>query len=399
LQQSKQELFIKWKNAFNDFALIEQVEAKVVKRRFSKSGAYDLAVYAMHSRWPNNKMSNVIPAKSREYCLYGFDENNIPVIVKEFYGGELIATGIFNWDEDNMEYVEFSMRSRVPSVVKTLCFQNGQKVLFSSLHLNGRGVYPIFETMSQQEIIEFILKGNHNVFIEIEKYEYHNNVLVKSLALSVMPGIDEYFSENGYDYEPDGKLSKITRQFDSGKTQITYQKSSGKSLKDLTSVVAALLADHLIKGLIQARLTKRLFCVQLSYQYCFSYWPYMAPVTEEMREDALNNGENLFPFGEIYKNDPFHHQPSKELEECFAEFIEIIEGKEDWEAGRKMLMETGKLMTESKLNNTIPVTADFIVFPIEWAMDDHKLEKTLAICGAKKEHIKKWKKAGWLNYH
>jgi hypothetical protein len=61
-----------------------------------------------------------------------------------------------------------------------------------------------------------------------------------------------------------------------------------------------------------------------------------------------------------------------------------------------MLVTAAKLMMTSKLKNEIPVTEDFIAFPIDWEFDGDEFDKILLKCGITKVGIKEMKKHAWV---
>jgi hypothetical protein len=103
-------------------------------------------------------------------------------------------------------------------------------------------------------------------------------------------------------------------------------------------------------------------------------------------------GQNIFINGEfIYTT----NIPAN-LEKLYVEFYNRIETKHNWNAGRKMLIETAKLLTTSHLKGALPVTEDFIAFPMDWELEGHTIKKVLLQCGASKINVRQWDEYGWL---
>lgn len=107
----------------------------------------------------------------------------------------------------------------------------------------------------------------------------------------------------------------------------------------------------------------------------------------------IKNDENL-----LLSSKPLNEEMADvpdDLTKLFTEFTALMSYKNDYEAGRKMLWQTSKIMTSNKLKGKVPVTDDFIVFSIEWSIDTD-IEEILLQCGAAKSNIRSWEKESWL---
>ena len=113
-----------------------------------------------------------------------------------------------------------------------------------------------------------------------------------------------------------------------------------------------------------------------------------------MFNDMKNNAV-IFPMGEFWESGSFSNAPDQ-LQEEFAELEQYIAQNDAQSLGEKMLVETSKILTKTKLNAVIPVTHDFFAFPFDWSLHGSPEKKLLKVCGASLKQMKEWDKLGWL---
>jgi hypothetical protein len=391
------ELINRWIRAFDEFELVAQYEAKVVQTKFSDNSRYDLREYANKKVKAGGKMLKERPEEPNNYYYeYGFDLSAMPVMVKEYYNASLQQIGFYRWEKNLIECIEFSSAAKVPSRICQLIFENGKliKKQFFSLQSNGR--FPIFLEKSKEEIIEFVLSDQNNVFVDIKEYKYAGDAIINANGYAMTPGIGDYTYVDMYKYANTKTLLEIKRFTEKWSPQIQYIKPSKKSLKNLVHELAAMFSDYLIYQLQQCEIDSPLFCLQINYHYCDNYWPHISIISENQKHEAIKNKTDfLFLFSDFLDSKKLEEGVPEKLEEYFAEFMQRITQTANWEAGRRFSQQIARLMAQNKLNGKVPVTNDFVAMAIDWTLTED-VGKILLKCGADKKKVKEWKNLRWF---
>jgi hypothetical protein len=395
LQKAKEEIIERWKQSFEDLQNLNQHNDIIYSYKFSKGRAFLLSECYNGKLKADERLYSKYPENSGLCFKHYFDKDGRALITQELSAiDKAICAGYYNWHNDYIEYVEFNLLSGIPSYIQKITFKNGFRDMYQSVYLNGGGNAPVFENMNRLEMIDFVLNNDIMVF-NIEAYEIDQNQISRSYGYAKM-GM-EILTERIYLYDEIGILQQIKTHYDTGGSFVTYVKPTGKSLKNQIDELSVKLSDYLIHILSQHSFDSPLFCVDLSYQYCYTYWPCLSIITSNQKMEALQQQDDSLLFSANFLETTSDKYPvPDDLGLCFAAFKQSIESKNNWEAGRKMLRQTARLMTQNKLKGLVPVTNDFITFPIEWQLEFDELKKILHRCGASKENIKEWTKAGWV---
>ena len=393
LKIAKEQLINRWVAAFDEIEKYSQIETHTVKVKYADIFSYHLSTYRNGKISAGSKLSHLPPEDRFNYGKYGFNQDGFLTTAEIYSKGSLSNFGFFTKNDDIIEYIEFSAERRVPSSIQRIFFENDKKILFESVFANGRSGFHFKTGNSLVEKITAAFNDGHSAICTIEKYDYDSERITKAHGLSILPGIGEHFYENIYSYTGK-KLTEIKTYNDTGRTSIAYVAPSGRSLKTIINELAEMFCDYLISMLKKQHFDSPLFIVELSYRYCDNYIPHPVVVTERQKNEAIAKKDaDLFAEGEFIK--AIVELPTA-LEELYVEFYQLLETKDNWEAGRKMLKQTARLLSASKLKEEIPVSADFIAFPIEWELEWEELEKILLQCGASKSTVKEWKMNGWV---
>ena len=166
---------------------------------------------------------------------------------------------------------------------------------------------------------------------------------------------------------------------------------NNNNLKPLSEILSQKIVESIVDELSKMQFESPLFCLKLSYQYVYNYYPSLIPVTLKFK-NWVESEEGPF------MADPgdFINPSDQNFETEFLEFIQLIEEKRNWMAGTNMLRRAAKMLTLSKLNNKIKVTDGFVAFPVDWEIEGMELDKILIQCGAEKSKVKEWKKLKWI---
>lgn len=355
--------------------------------------SYNLSTFKNCKIRPESKVFNIPPEDRNPYGKYGFNKQGFLTTSEIYDKGQLTNFGFYTKNEKLIEYVEFSVERGVPSSIQRVFVENGKKTIFQSVFANGRNGFHLNNGTSLKEKLILAFNDGYSAVCNIEEFKYENDNIARAYGLHILPGIGEHLYENIYSYAND-RLLEIKTYNENGNTAIAYVSPSGKSLTSIANQLSILFCDYLIDVLKKQHFDGPLFCVELNYRLCDNYFPYLVVLNERQKDKAVaNKSDDLFNQGVYLATST--NIPIK-LEELYSEFYQLLEKKDAWETGRKMLIQTAKLMTKYKLNNEVAVTEDFITFPIEWEFEGGELGKILFQCGASRYSIKEWKRLGWI---
>lgn len=395
IAQAKEELIQRFIAAYRELDRFDYYNQQTSYYKYANTFSYVLDKYDNGIIAAGSKEYDSPPGDKDHYGKYGFNEQGFLTTAEIFIRGNLGYKGFFIKQDDLVEYIEYNIAAGAVSCIQRIVLKDGKKVLYQNCNTNGRGGFNIYDGLEHtvEEAVRAGFDNGHSAICTIEEYEYDGDLINRAYGLHIMPGAGAWTFEDVYTYAND-KLAQIKSYYDNGNTNIKYMAPSGKSLKTISDELAAGLANYIIDDLLAQNITGPLFSVELSYQYCYNYWPHTVIISEQEKEQAIiANEDQLFVRAELIY--AVIGRPAA-LEELYTEFYQNIEEAEDWEAGRTMLKEMAKHMTSSKLDGKIPVSDDFITFPIEWVMDMDNVESILLQCGASEENIAKWKSYGWV---
>lgn len=397
LFQIKEQLVNQWVAAHFRAGLMEDAAGRVTMKAYSTHDQYRFDQFIKSNTWTSEEFFQDQAPDSASYYEYSYNAEGVPLLVKQYFNKKLTRIGIFVWKENVWEYLEYNFGSSVCASYTALLLANGLKDRFMSLKLNGGGQYFEISDLSAEEIRVKLLEQPNNYFIQVERYNYENGRVVTADALSHMPGIDTFLSTHYFEYTDDGLVRRIICEFENGDRQVQYISTDGISIDAVIPELAERMAELVIATISGSGFKEELACIQLSYRYCSSYWPYISTVIASEMENAIADDEQMFPFGDIYQFiDPIQSTASEELLELYAMMDQVMTDQEDFDIGTKMLVETARILNKNRLNHILPLTEDFIVFPIDWSLGTGPDEQLLRECGAGSDQIEKWKKLNWL---
>lgn len=396
LQIAKQELIERWIKAFDEIDQFSFYEAKTVKIKYAKSYRFDISSYRNGKIKSGGKLLDEKKDDKMDYHEYGLDKNNFPTISRAKHSWNRIDWIGFYKKEDNLvEYVEFCLNTKVPSVVERFILNNGKKLFYQSFRINGRGTgfHKSYLTLPREEMIKNITNDNSSANLVIEGYEYEKNKIKQAFGYGISSGYGQYTYEDLYKYYESGKLKEIRTNYKNGfPEKIKYFKSEKKnSFKELSDNLSKKIANRIVNVLTKMDFESPLFCLQLSYRAVVNYWPSLIPVTLKFK-NWVKDEEGPF----MAQPGDFISVDDENSEEEFTEFCRIIDEKESWNTATNMLRNVAKILTLSGLDYKIKVTDDFIAFPIDWELEGRELGKILIQCGADKAKVKEWKKLKWF---
>jgi hypothetical protein len=393
LEEARIGIIDRWITAHDEIGKFDEFVECTSNYKYGNIFDYDLKNYKNGNIAPSTKIHDEQQPNESSYGKYGFDEHGFLTTAEIYDKGQLTWIGFFTKTETLIEYIEFKIEHKAVSAVQRLLLNNGDKVLLQSASSNGRGTFYPYTDWSIGDKVWRGFNDGFSVVCTIEKYHYQDGKITFSDCLNIMPGSREIEYQNQYIYDND-KLVEIKTCYSDRKSAVTYKAPSGKSFKRLSDELAEMFCDYIISALEKQSFDSPLFSVELSYQYCYTYYPNPVVITGRQKDQALADGNNdLFTQGEFIT---IAENTNEELQKLYVEFYQCMEAADNFEAGRKMLIQTAKLLTSTKLKGCIPVTEDFIAFPMEWELEGGELKKILLKCGAPKAHVKQWQQYGWI---
>ncbi|MDB5157287.1 MAG: hypothetical protein JWR50_1994, partial [Mucilaginibacter sp.] len=336
---AKEELIERWVAAFDEQTEFETYAAQTITTKYAHAFSYNLNGYKNGEIQPGSKLFDEPPPGDSSYGKYGFNRNGFLTTAEIYNKHELSHIGFFKKTAHLIEYIEFYLPKNVPSCIQRVFLKNGKKNMLQSVFSNGKsGLY--FESgVTLKEKVSAAFNSGYTAVCTIEQYDYANELISKAYGLNIMPGIGQYFYENQYSYEGK-KLANIKTCYEDGRCTFSYVAPSAQSLKAVIKKLSELFCEVLIGTLKEQHFDSALFSVELSYRYCDNYIPNLVVLTGRQKDEVIASGsENIFINGKfIYTiNIPDN------LDKLYVEFYNRMETKSNWDAGRKMLIETAKL--------------------------------------------------------
>lgn len=395
LKKLLNELVVDWSKANFQYNLVAAAEQKKVLSLFSPEPVYKFSEYAQQNQWTPEDILQANPPETHTYFEYCYNADHTPVLVKKYYNGIVGDIGVFIWEKHLWKYIEFNVLNLVCTAYCSISFKEGKKSLFKYLRLNAGAFNEGINNRSADELALQLSGEPYSYFAEINSYNYENDVITTSDYLSNLPGTGDYFTTNFYSYDAIGSLYKIVARNTQQENQVIYIALSDRSVNDLIKSVAMQMAEYLAACIIELATKRKLSCIIISYQYCFTYWPSLSFVSEAEMLDDVNNKAAIFPMGDFYTTTDLRKNIPEKLLDNYAELEQHISQKDQHELGRIMLLETSKILRVSLPKTSIAVTKDFIVFPIDWTLHSPPEVNLLTECGASAKQIKLWTKLGW----
>jgi hypothetical protein len=404
LELQKQDLLARWKHAFNEMKDLPTYKDKIQTEKYIPGFRYDLKDYGTPLFLkPEEKLFP--EARSREigdYHFYGFTADGLPCYTSFGHRVSKVSwEGFYSYSDQVVEYVEFCMETGIPSTIKRYIYNNGEKIGYQSISVNGRGNIPVYKGIPAAAIIAGMIDDQYSLFCTIEKYTSENGRILKADCIGIAPGDGEYRYEEIYRYDLTGRLDEIRTVYEDGKTSLAYvQLNNDIDIEQLLAAVSENMALAIIDTLLEARIEVPLSLLEINYKFVTEYLPLLTPRSLAFTDEISRNHADEDIFDLIFLSTEVSHayietNPAN-FERLFRQFIQIMEREEKWDLGAAMLRRVAYLLTTSKLNNKIPVASEFAAYAIDWESDMEEFEEILGECGVAGPVISSWKDRGWL---
>lgn len=395
-----EQLLQRWEQAFDNLETLPGHKAQVKTTLYSDGSRYNLEKFdgkLFPSDGPLAKdKEGISPIGLHEY---GFNAQGLPCYTTSRHDyNQITWEGFYTYSDTHAEYIDFCLNTGVPSDLKRMEFQEGRKVSFQSIVINGRGSGYSLSQMSKEEVISLIRNDGFSIIATVTRYEYGlTDKIEKSSSIHITPGIGKFTSYDEYTYDKNQTLDTIRTFFEQGTDRLTYCRvPENMSPESLVESLAEEMAGLIAETLADQHLTQPIALLELSYHYADNYIPLLVCQSAQEVAEKLANEE--FTFIPDYYDDALQVE-TKPIEHLFARLEEMMEEKDDMKLGRKMLRKAAALLTRSKLFGKMKVTDDFAAYAIDWSIEGHSdahFEEILLECGVEAGTIKIWKQKGIL---
>jgi hypothetical protein len=401
----KQNLLSRWKQAFTEFDLLQEYRACISSEKYVPGFRYDLDDYGTPAfLQPEGKVFPVANVRELgDYHFYGFGDDGLPCFTS--YGhtvNNVFWQGYYAYGQEWVEYIEYNVNTQIPSSIKRIRFnEEGQKVAYQSLIVNGRGSGADYEQMTTEEKISSIMSYEHSLFCNIEQYETVDGRIVSADGLSIMPGAGELKYSGIYKYDSNGVLDEIRKLYETGENVLTYVKpDAGLDVQVLINTVAEKMAVAIADTLEEQQVEAPLSLLELSYHYADVYIPSLSPRSVSFTKQISRQHPDEDIFDLIFLATELDHAyldvSREKFERPFTQLMTIISREEKWEMGTLMLRKVAHILTTGKLFGRIAVGEEFTAYAVDWSIEMEDFEDVLRDCGATAIAIKSWKERGWL---
>jgi len=389
LEQLREDLWIRWRNAFDRIGELRTLEvARDDRKLYSNSARFNLRDFRPHSFHAGGRVLKEQPKEANFYYVYRVDESGRPVHMSARHTVNKIDwEGIYLYSDTGAEYIEFCLQTKVVNDYARVAFQNALPVTLQHFKVNGGGSHLAGRT--GKKTIDFIASSPFNYFVEVEEYDSSTGRIISGRALSEGLGLPRTRSALEYSYSESGKLLQVTRTQDNGGKTTAYAAQTLTSTGDLADRLSEKIAANVIESLKKMDFASPLLSVELFYRQVTNYVPHIIAVTER---DFLANP------GPVATLDQKHwiDLTGQDFEPEMTEFTERLNADEEWDPGTSMLRNAA-LLVKQRLPQLLATADCFVAFPIDWEFEGQDLHAILKECGATNEALTKLKTIGWLD--
>jgi hypothetical protein len=301
-----------------------------------------------------------------------------------------ISQGEFRYSTDEIEFVEFNLESKIPSLYERVTFRDGIRTSYQRLAENiGGMIPPRWRNLDRRELARQFQASRLNYYLSVEAYDVADGRIRGGESLMEGSGSGSRFALD-FAYLADGQLNSVSRRYPDGSVQTLFLRRSNRTLDELTNDLARRIADRVMGEMRRRTFGAPVIGIELSYQ-SGNELPFVTYLTE---------ADNLAEFPITDASVTQREIPVREehVGPQIAEFMARIEEEDDLSADTRMVRRAARLIN-LEANPGFPRAKDFVAYAIDWeiAGNGTQLVQLLEECGASKAAIDSWKKRGWLS--
>jgi hypothetical protein len=394
-----EQLLEQWQNSFNELDTISDYKAQVKTTLYSYSSRYNLEKFDWSyfpSDGPLTKDKESVEGIG--FHEYGFNDQGLPCYVAFRHDyNKVFWEGFYTYNDTLVRFVEFCVNTGVPSALIRMEFQEGRKVSFQRMAINGGASGYSLSQMSKEEIIGKIRNDGFSMISTVTRYHYDSTGKIKKASsIHISPGIGKFTSYDEYNYDKNQILETIRTFFEQGTNRITYCRIPENLSPDaLVESLAEAMAALTVEAISNQRLTKPIALLELGYHYADNYIPLLAYQSAEDVAEKIARKESAF----IPDYSDYLNVEIKPIENLLAQLEQMMDDQSNMDLGRRMLRKAAYILTRTKLSGKLNVTEDFAAYAIDWSIEGHSdahFEEILIECGVEAGVMGKWKQEGIL---
>ncbi len=398
-EESGKKVVERWKQAFGEYEVLKaKAEPKVVRWEWAVGQRYNpLPFYFQRFPGRARALKNPPVSKTR-YTEYGLDDRGLPRLHRTYGYRQRTLETFYIYGQTQCEIIGFSYPPRIPLQVQQIFYENGK------ISNHARFQLIVYSPVDDEKDIDpdtiYKSLGPYGISKIIENYVYEGDHLSKIYIYGEGPGTPPSNREERLSYDEAGKLTQIERFYESGLSQIVYRrKKKGQTFKSIRQNAVKKMVRAIIEKLRSENIREKLYCIALSYRAITNYFPPLiiaAPESYRNKLLASNNKDELScMFIPVLQNSEEHCYQITDPEtlEACRQLEQEIKMKSKWDTATEILYEVACTLSHYDWTGILNVTPDFVVFAIDYEMDD----LTTALReSTSEEQIYKWKQKGWL---
>lgn len=386
IRRLRADLIARWEAAFDRLAELETaaaVEAETVV--YTRHSAYSLDGYSPKRFKPGTRLSR-LPISPGDDYVYRLDAEGRPIHVQHEHRFNRVRwEGFFTYRRDQVEYLSFCLETKVPNEYGRLALRDGVVVSSQRFLCNSGGAWPALAEMAAEEAANEILGDSRLYFIFLTDFHVEDG-LPRSADVYPAGGSDSRRLE--YEYSDARKLERIIEHRDGKPSRTEFVAKSKVSERDLEARLSGKIADEIMAQLRAMSLSSPLVAVEMTYLAGQHHIPSIIAATVEDRIESLSLVTQIDASRWVELDE-------EQFAPDITEFNQRVEAAETWAPVARLLSMAARRVT-ADAEKHVRVAEGFIAFAVDWELDGHQLEATLERCGASREQLRKFAKAGWL---
>lgn len=388
LEELRVDLWLRWQQAFDRIGEPGYASQPGERIVYARVPLFDLRKYHPRRFLPGGRMFKAPPQNDNSWYSYVLDPSGRPVhmtcrhIVNRFdWQGLYLYTG------EEAEYTEVCRQTEVVSEYTRIALKEGLPATLQHIRVNGGGSH--LGGRTGRAAMEFIRGDTRNYFLQVENYAISSGRIDSGKALMEGLGLPDRRSSLACSYSGAGRLERIVRTHEDGGKSTDYAARSKSSMRELAGRLSEKIAACVIDALKKTAFDSPLLSVELFYRSVTNYVPAVIAVTER------DFRANPIPAARM-DHRRWMSLNDEDFEPEMAEFMERLDGAEQWNTGTRMLREAA-LIVARRAQDSLGTAGCFVAFAIDWEFEGQNLPAILKQCGASPAAMKELKAIGWLD--
>ena len=354
---------------------------------YSEVPLFDLRRFSARRFRPGGRLHREPQEKWRYRSEYWLDDSGRPLRMRA-YDSTFRAEGFYGYSPDRVEYVEYSIASRLPRIYTTVLLEGNCVTSVGQIFLNCGGERPNWMELDVEDRATLYRETLLEHAITIERFDWEGGTIRSGEGYFEGLGILPRAYNLVYSYSDEGKLLTTVRVWESGEKETVFAATSSRNLQELSDCLAEAIAKMTLAEIAKLDSGPALRAVELCFRAGDDYCPILVPSFE-------GDGVDGFCLSGDVDQSRWVEFPDGAFDPDLAEFHGRISRAERWGIAAKMLRGAARRINE-RVATARPVADGFIAFAIDWSMESDRATKIFAECGAGRARIREWKRMDWL---